>query len=58
MTLRHSLLRRYDDIWTFEQLANEVCATYSSVLSKKMSRDTAKADVRSAEWQRFPTPGW
>ena len=45
------------ETWTFEQLANEACATYPSVISKESSRDAAKADVQSAEWQRFPMPG-
>jgi hypothetical protein len=27
--------------WTFEQLANEACATYPSVLSKESLRDAA-----------------
>jgi len=30
--------------------------TYPSVLSKVSAREATTADVKSAEWQRFPTP--
>jgi adhesin transport system outer membrane protein len=50
------LTEAFAETLSFEQIANEACATYPSVLSKKMSRDAAKADVSSARWQLFPTP--
>jgi outer membrane protein, adhesin transport system len=43
--------------WTFEQLAREAGSTHPSILSKQQSRDSALAEVESAKWQRWPTPG-
>ena len=45
------------ETWSFEQLANEACTTYPSVISKELSRDAAREGVNSAEWQRYPMPG-
>jgi len=44
------------ETWSFEQIINEAARTYPSVLSKVSAREAATADVKSAEWQRFPTP--
>jgi adhesin transport system outer membrane protein len=51
------LAELFAETWSFEQIANEACATYPSVISKELSRDAAKEGVNSAEWQRFPMPG-
>jgi len=44
------------ETWSLEQIINEAARIYPSVLSKVSAREAATADVKSAEWQRFPTP--
>lgn len=44
------------ETYSFEQIINDASLSYPSVLSKVSARDSASADVKTAEWQRFPTP--
>jgi outer membrane protein, adhesin transport system len=46
----------WGETWSFGQIINEAALSYPSVLSKVSSREAARADVKTAEWQRFPTP--
>jgi outer membrane protein, adhesin transport system len=41
---------------SFEQVIGAASAGYPTVLSKVSSREAASADVKTAEWQRYPTP--
>lgn len=43
--------------WTFEHAAQVVLATHPAILSQQSSSDAARADLNSASWQRYPTPG-
>ncbi|GFO59389.1 RND transporter [Geomonas silvestris] len=42
--------------YSFEQLMSAASASYPTILSKESAREAAAADVKSAEWQRFPAP--
>ncbi|GFO68944.1 RND transporter [Geomonas limicola] len=42
--------------YSFEQLMSAASASYPTVLSRESAREAAAADVKSAEWQRFPAP--
>ena len=44
------------EICSLEQIIREASGSYPTILSKESSRDAAAADVKTAEWQRFPTP--
>jgi outer membrane protein, adhesin transport system len=48
--------RAFAETWSFQQIINEASLSYPSVLSKASARDAAAADVKTAEWQRYPTP--
>lgn len=43
--------------WSLEPLAQQALSSHPSVLSKRSAAAAAQADVKAAEWQRFPTPG-
>lgn len=42
--------------WTFDQALGAAASGYPSVLSKMSAREAAVSDLKSAQWQRFPTP--
>jgi outer membrane protein, adhesin transport system len=42
--------------WSFEQLMGAASVSYPSVLSREAAREAASADVKNAEWQRYPAP--
>jgi outer membrane protein, adhesin transport system len=48
--------RAFAETWSFQQIINEASLSYPLVLSKASARDAAAADVKTAEWQRYPTP--
>jgi outer membrane protein, adhesin transport system len=42
--------------WNFQELVNEACVNYPSVLSKVAAKEAASADLSSAQWQQYPAP--
>ena len=50
------LKESFAETWSFERIINQSALSYPSVLSKVSSRDAATAEVKTAEWQRFPAP--
>jgi len=41
---------------SFQEMVDEACVNYPSVLSKVAAREGATADLAGAEWQRYPAP--
>lgn len=45
-----------EEAWSFEQLTEQAIATYPAILAKRSSAVAAHADLRTANWQRYPSP--
>lgn len=45
-----------EEAWSFEQLTRQAIATYPAILAKRSSAVAARADLRTATWQRYPSP--
>jgi outer membrane protein, adhesin transport system len=44
-------------IWSFDALLHETGRTYPAIVAKQRAEAAARADMTTAEWQRYPTPG-
>lgn len=42
--------------WTFEHTAQRALATHPAILSQQYASAAASAELKSASWQRYPTP--
>ena len=47
----------YAQTWSLTSLARQSLSSHPAVLGKRSAAVAAQADVKAAEWQRFPTPG-